>query len=361
MSSAHAPIRVLLVDDSAVVRGAIGQIIDAEPDLTVVTTAPNGRVALDALRRVPVDVVVLDVEMPEMDGLATLPRIVAGYPDTRVLMASSLTRAGADTTLQALALGASDFVTKPAARVGTQGLQDVARDLTSKVRALGRAARGIRREPPAAAVAAPVRAAVLQAPSREHEVRLVAIAASTGGPNALSTVLSGLPADFPVPIVVTQHMPPMFTAMLAQRLARDTGRPCVEAADGQRIVAGTTYVAPGEHHLVLRTHEGEAICTLTQTPPENFCRPAADPMFRSVAAVYGASCLGVVLTGMGEDGMRGARDLRAAGASVIAQDEESSVVWGMPGAVVHDGSASRVLPLDDIARAILSQCGASVP
>ena len=367
MKSADA-IRVLIVDDSVVIRGALGGIVDAEPDLHVVTTAPNGRVALDALRHSPVDVVLLDIEMPEMDGLAALPAILAQYPDTRVIMASSLTQRGAEITMRAIALGASDYISKPSARSGVQSLASIKQEITSKVRAIGRAARGQRRTAalPSAltglesAPPAPVRIELLASRTSDAAVKILAIAASTGGPNALAAVLSALPKDFALPILITQHMPEVFTQLLAQRLERDAGRPCSEGKDGEPIVAGHAYVAPGGSHMLVQTNEGRPYIRLTKTEPENYCRPSADPMLRSIAAVYGASTLAVVLTGMGEDGMRGCKEVQQRGGRIVAQDQATSVVWGMPGAVVNAGLASEVVPLDQVAPSILSHCGVLV-
>lgn len=374
MIATPAPLRVLIVDDSAVIRGALGRIIDAEPDLTVATTAPNGRVALDALKHTAVDVVLLDVEMPEMDGITALPRILAGFPNTRVIMASSLTQGGAEVTLQALALGAADYITKPAARSGSAALAAMQADIVAKVRAIGRGVRGrsaAARSPVTTGMSAAKAdvvptltgtppAALLAARGGAASPRVVAIASSTGGPNALAEVLGALPRDFPLPILITQHMPAVFTGLLAQRLQRDTQRPCVEASDGTPVLPGHTYVAPGGFHMVVRTEEAKPYLQLTLTEPENFCRPSADPMFRSVASVYGASALAVVLTGMGDDGMRGARAITERGGRVLVQDEATSVVWGMPGAVANAGLASAILPLPQIAEAIQVSCGAFV-
>ncbi len=351
------PIRVLVVDDSAVVRGAIGRILESVPDIKVVTTAPNGQLALDALKHCEVDVVLLDVEMPVMDGITTLPRILAAHPSVRVIMASSLTQQGAAITMQALSLGATDYISKPSARVGAAGLAGVADEIVTKVRAIGLARRA-RPAIPAKPVQRPpigTSASILgMSPMGESAPRVLAIAASTGGPNALAEVLSGLPRDYRLPTFITQHMPPVFTALLAQRLQRDTGRECVEARNGDVVKAGVTYIAPGDFHLIVQTHEGHPILRLQQTPPENHCRPAADPMFRSIAAVYGASTLAVVLTGMGEDGRRGCEAVRERGGRIIAQDEATSVVWGMPGAVVQAGLARWILPLSEIASRISS-------
>lgn len=351
-------IRVLLVDDSAVVRAALRQIIDASPDLRVATTAPNGRLALVALRQVPVDVVLLDIEMPEMDGLTTLPKILALHPGVRVIMASSLTQAGAGVTMQALALGAVDYFTKPSARAGARALAELSEEIVTKIRAIGGAAQRSKTGLPRIAPI-PIPAfvpSVLGGIASDSAPQIVAIASSTGGPNALLEVLSRLPEDFPLPILITQHMPPLFTALLAQRISRDARRDCVEAVSGQPVVGGRVYVAPGGSHMLVRTREGLPYIELGSGPPENHCRPAADPMLRSIAAVYGAASLVVVLTGMGEDGRRGCEVIRQRGGRVIAQDEASSVVWGMPGAVVSAGLANQVSPLVEISSKISSFC-----
>lgn len=360
MNSGKDPIRVMVVDDSTVIRGLLGRIIDAQEDMRVAASAPNGRSALDLLRHREVDVVLLDVEMPEMDGLSALPHMLALRPELRVIMASSLTQKGAEVTLRALSLGAADYVPKPSAMQAARGMEAISAELVAKVRALGRAARGALPAPPPPPVAGRT-AAPLLAPAEDGEpFRILAVAASTGGPNALSTVLGGLPADFPLPILVVQHMPPLFTAALAERLRRETGRPCVEARSGERLLPGHTYVAPGDFHTTVMTAEREPVLRLDAGLPENYCRPSADPMFRSVAAVYGSSALALVLTGMGEDGCRGCREVVARGGRVVAQDRESSVVWGMPGAVVHAGLAAAVLPLEKIAGHLHHLSGAAV-
>jgi two-component system chemotaxis response regulator CheB len=353
-------VRVMVVDDSTVIRGLLGRIVDAQPDMRVVCSAPNGRSALDLLRHREVDVVLLDVEMPEMDGLEALPRILELRPGVRVVMASSLTRQGAQVTLRALALGAADYVAKPSATQAVRGMEAISAGLVARVRALGRAAQRARtaapadRPRPAVPFAAP--------PAQPGEPpRILAVASSTGGPNALAAVLGGLPADFPLPVLIVQHMPPVFTAALADRLRRETGRPCAEARHGERLLPGHVYVAPGDFHTtVAAAGGGEAVLRLDDGPPENHCRPSADPMLRSVAAVYGPAALALVLTGMGEDGLRGCRDVAARGGRVVAQDEATSVVWGMPGAVAGAGIASAVLPLGRIAGHLRHLCGAPV-
>ena len=350
MSSGSRPVRVMIVDDSVVVRGVFGRIVDAEQDMTVATTAANGQAALDALRQVDVDVVLLDVEMPEMDGIAALPKMLALRPAIRVIMASSLTMQGAAVTLTALGLGAADFVHKPTAKGGTGSIDAVGRDLVAKIRALGRRTPvgTLASDAPFAPAPIPPLPRGLT-PSSEIVPRVVGIASSTGGPNALAEVLAGLPGDFPLPILITQHMPPVFTTLLAERLTRDGGRACIEAKDGDAVMPGRVYLAPGDWHMTVRTMERKPHIRLVQSAPENHCRPAADPMFRSLAAVFGAAALGVVLTGMGEDGRRGCEVIAECGGRVLVQDEASSVVWGMPGAVAHAGLASAVVPLRDMA------------
>lgn len=366
-------IRVLIVDDSAVARGALGRIIDAEHDMRVTTTATNGRDALDALRQQPVDVVLLDIEMPVMDGLAVLPLIVERHPSVRVLMTSSRTIAGGTVAMRALALGATDCVYKPSSR-GVGGVDAAAAEITSKVRAAagmtaGVAASGSRPSTPSASGTAPI------VPVKSHPTgpagpagpvgpsdfgpRVLALAASTGGPNALSTIICSLGGDFPLPVLVTQHMPPIFTTMFAQRLARQGALPCEEAVDGMNLLPGHVYIAPGDHHLTVSMLGAvrTPVTSITRDPPEHHCRPAADPMFRSLARAYGTGVLAVVLTGMGEDGRQGCDAVVRAGGRVIVQDQATSVVWGMPGSVVNSGVPCTVLPLHSIAAHVASLCG----
>lgn len=357
-------IRVMTVDDSAVIRGLWARVLDQQPDMRVVATAWNGRVALDVLERREVDVVLLDVEMPELDGIQALPRILEAHPGVRVIMASSLTKKGADITVRALSLGAVDYVTKPAAKSMGNSLAEVSRDLLAKIRALfPERAAGNRGAPPpptpvpSAGTAPAIGETSTQRPQvgRMGTPRVIGITSSTGGPNALTEVLSGLPDDFPLPILIVQHMPALFTTMLAERLQRAAGRRCVEAEHGMRVEANTTYVAPGERHMEVRTQGGEPVLILTDGEPENFCKPSADPLFRSMAKVYGPDMLGVVLTGMGQDGLEGAKKLAEAGASIVVQDAATSVVWGMPGAVARAGLAGEILPLHRIAPFIDAQ------
>jgi two-component system chemotaxis response regulator CheB len=352
-SSGIQPIRVLIVDDSAVVRGVLGRIVDEQDDMRVATTAMNGRDALDALRLQEIDVVLLDIEMPVMDGLTALPLIVQRHPRVRVLITSSLTRESANVTMRALALGAVDYVYKPSTRGGgTFGVEAAATEVVAKIRAVaGSGAAG--------AAPTPVSGTRhVQPPSGDFEPQVLALAASTGGPNALAIVVSGLPRDFPLPVLVTQHMPPIFTTMFAQRLARESSLPCDEAHDGEALQPGRIYVAPGDHHL---TVIGGGLVRspalrITSDPPEHHCRPAADPMFRTAAQAFPNGVLAVVLTGMGDDGRRGCQAVAASGGRVIVQDETTSVVWGMPGSVVASGIPCSILPLRSISTHVASLC-----
>lgn len=342
------------MDDSAVVRGILGRIVDSAPDMRVVTTACNGRDAIDALRLHPADVVLLDIEMPVMDGLTALPHLLAQCPGVRVLVASSITRQGATIAMRALSLGAVDCVHKPSTRVGlVAGLEEVGAEIVQKIRAIAH------RDPAElrGLAAAHQHPAPTPGPA-EFEPQVLALAASTGGPNALSAVISALPGDFPLPVLVTQHMPAIFTTMFAQRLAREGRLPCSEAVEGEPLRAGRVYVAPGDHHLTVRLAGVTRVpmVQITRDPPEHHCRPAADPMFRSAAKAFGAGVLAVVLTGMGEDGRRGCEAVVKAGGRVIVQDEATSVVWGMPGSIVAAGVPCTVLPLGAIATHVNSLC-----
>ncbi len=344
------PIRILIVDDSVVIRRVLADILDADPDIEVAGTASNGRIALERIAALQPDLVTMDIEMPEMDGLTAVRELRRTDRRTPVIMFSTLTERGASATLDALAGGANDYVTKPVSSGSPiAAMERVREDLLPRIKAL------VGRSEPAPTRASTAPTAGPNPPLRRRSnastpVQVIAIGCSTGGPNALETLLTSLPDDLPVPIVVVQHMPPLFTRLLAERLDTKTGLRIREAEPGMRLGAGDVMIAPGDHHMVLhQSLSGTVEVVLDQSPPEHSCRPAVDVLFRSVAAVYGSRALGVVLTGMGQDGMLGARELVAAGADVIAQDEATSVVWGMPGAVVRDGLASAVLPLEQIA------------
>ncbi|MFA7262465.1 MAG: chemotaxis response regulator protein-glutamate methylesterase [Caulobacter sp.] len=330
--------RVLIVDDSAVVRGLIARQVEAEDDLTVVATASNGELALRELSRHAVDLVVLDIEMPVMDGLTALQRIAAEYPQVRVIMVSTLTRRNAEISLKALQLGAADYVAKPEG--GIAGAEAFRIDLLARLRALAP-----RRRVMATQALAPPPPA-----SRPGQTvpEVLAIGASTGGPPALLKLFEALKGAVRQPILLTQHMPATFTALLAEQLSRAGDRPCAEGRDGEIVQPGRCYVAPGGWHMTVNRENGSAVVRLNQDPPENFCRPAVDPLLRSAAQVYGRGVVATILTGMGADGAKGCEAVARAGGRFVVQDEASSVVWGMPGAAAATGLAQGVLPLAEI-------------
>ncbi len=347
-------IRVLIVDDSAVVRGLLAKALETDPQIKLAGTAMHGQSALATLKSTPVDVVVLDVEMPVMDGLTALTHIQRDYPAVQVIMASSLTYNGAETTVKALELGAAGCIAKPTSTSMSESIAKVSAELVPLVKAL--AVKQKKAIP--AAVQQRMTSSFAPAPRRTSHFppKLLVIGTSTGGPQALRTVLTGLPPDFPLPILLVQHMPPTFTPMLARHLAQDTGRPCGEAIHGEPIEPGRTYVAPGDYHMEVVKRGDRMGLDLHQGPPEHYCRPSVNPLFRTAADWYGPGVLAVMLTGMGEDGLEGTQTVVARGGMVIAQDEASSVVWGMPGAVVRAGLAHEVMPLPAIAAAILRRC-----
>ena len=340
-----APVKVLIVDDSAIVRGLIARQLEADPGIKVVGSAPHGEAALTELTRRDADVVLLDIEMPVMDGLTALPLMLAAHPALKVVMVSSLTRRNAEISLRALQLGAADYIAKPEGGLGSA--EEFTRDLIAKIKALG-APRAVRPAPamPAVSVPAPVVTAPRTGPKLAPTV--LAIGASTGGPPALLKVFTALKGAVTQPIFLTQHMPATFTALLAEQLSRAGDRPCREGVEGELVEAGRCYIAPGGWHMtVVRERAGPTI-RLNQDAPESFCRPAVDPMFRSLAKVYGPGVLAVILTGMGGDGAKGCVALADAGGRFVVQDEATSVVWGMPGAAAETGRAEKVLPLDEV-------------
>lgn len=353
--------RVLVVDDEVIFRHIVTRVLAEDPEMEVVGTAGDGEIALRRLAQHEVDVVTLDVDMPVMDGLAALQAIRATYPGLPVVMMSAFDKPGAR-EMQALELGADDCVAKaPASGSTVNAIEWLRQRLLPRLKQV-RGKRAAASAPPTANVR-PVRAIgsapmpVATLPSRVERVDVVAIGASTGGPQALAAVLAALPEGFPVPIVMVQHMPPDFTRLLAERLTKTTRLLVREAIPGALLAPGEAWIAPGDHHMVvLRTSQG-VVVRINTLPPENSCRPAVDPLFRSVGEVFGAHALGVVLTGMGCDGMRGAEEMRRVGAQVIVQDESTSVVWGMPGAVVQAGLANKVLPLASIAAEIVGRVG----
>ncbi|MDX6215545.1 MAG: two-component system, chemotaxis family, protein-glutamate methylesterase/glutaminase [Frankiales bacterium] len=355
-------IKVLVVDDSVVARRLVTTALSADPEIEVVGTASSGRLALDKIGQLNPDLVTLDIEMPDMDGLETLKELRRRHAKLPVVMFSSLTERGAAITLDALTFGANDYVCKPA-KVSSpdEAMANVRDQLIPKIKALtiGRSGPAAIGRPVASAAALPVAARPRVAmPSIGAEptgaVDIIAIGASTGGPDALASILAKLPADFPVPVVIVQHMPPLFTRLFAQRLNTASAVTVREARNGDILEPGTVLIAPGDFHLSLK-RDGLIVRAVThQEGPENWVRPAVDVLFRSVAEVYAERALGVVLTGMGQDGIRGVERMVEAGAQIVVQDEASSVVWGMPGVVANAGLAHRVLPLPEVAPHVIA-------
>lgn len=353
-SEERSPIRVMVVDDSAVIRGLTIRILSEHPDIEVVASVGNGKQALNRMQNEKIDVVLLDIEMPIMDGLTALPLMLKANPDVKVIMASSLTQPNARVSLAALRAGAADYVPKPSTTVKLSA-DSFKVELVQKIRALGR--KNVPSSPVKAGVAnakgasprkAENGAISLRSPSVERP-RALAVGSSTGGPNALFSFLSGLDPKIGVPIFVTQHMPPTFTKILAEHLTESTHWTCHEAKQNQIVKPGEIYLAPGDFHMTI-ARAGQGIEILLESgPKENFCRPAVDPMLRSIIEVYGRAVITTILTGMGGDGLSGCEKLVAAGGTVVAQDEATSVVWGMPGAVAREGLCSAVLPLEQLA------------
>jgi two-component system chemotaxis response regulator CheB len=372
------PYRVMVVDDSAVIRGLLTRSLEGDPEVKVVASVANGQMAINTLQRQMIDVIVLDIEMPVLDGLSALPHLLAIDPNVKIVMASTLTAKNADISLRALKAGAADYIPKPSSTRELTSAADFKRELTEKVKALGMAARradprkagpaptpgtpgGVPRPvgptpsvaPTTSYTLAPIvrpkpePAPISLRPMPDFRPDVLAIGSSTGGPQALFEVLSHL-KDLKQPILITQHMPATFTTILAEHITRQCGIPCAEAKEGEPIVGGRAYVAPGDFHMLVVQKNGVNCLTLTKDPPENFCRPAVDPMLRSIIRSYGKRVLVTILTGMGHDGQRGSENVVQAGGAVIGQDEASSVVWGMPGAVATAGLCSSVLPLKEI-------------
>jgi len=346
-------IRVLVVDDSVVVRKVLTESLSRVASVDVVGSAANGSIALQKIPQVNPDIVILDVEMPQMDGIETVKRIRAGWPRLPVIMCSSLTERGADITLRALANGASDYVAKPSRLNDNQidALGVFKAELLAKVKALGRTY-----SLPPPPVVRPAPAAHADQPLRHivrGQVSALAIGCSTGGPNALATLFDGFPRDLPVPIFIVQHMPPLFTKMLADRLAASSGINVCEAKHGDLVDPGCAYLAPGDFHMTAVREGVRVRIALNQDTPENSCRPAVDVLFRSVAKLYGAGVLATVMTGMGQDGTRGARDIVDVGGAVVVQDAASCVVPSMPGAVRSAGLADGVFPLERLAQELV--------
>lgn len=363
-------VRVMVVDDSAVIRGFLTRFIEEDPKLKVVASAPNGQMALNTLDRMQIDVVVLDIEMPIMDGLTALPLLLQKDPNMLVMMASTLTKENAAITMRCFKAGAAECLAKPTSSelAGSTLFKDT---LVMKIKELGAAARKRRAAHPAASPAIaqgsaavrpmiPAASVAASAPKkftlRQEIIKpipdVVAIGSSTGGPQALLQFFGDLKKPLRQPIFVTQHMPPTFTTILAENITKQTGLDCKEAAEGDKVEGGRIYIAPGNYHMTIKQMAAGRFISLNQDAPENFCRPAVDPMLRSLISVYGKKILTVILTGMGSDGMRGSQLSIDAGGIVIAQDEATSVVWGMPGAVAMAGICTHVLPLGLMAKTV---------
>jgi two-component system chemotaxis response regulator CheB len=358
----------MVVDDSAVIRGLISRWIEAEPDLTVAASIRTGLDAVNQLVRVDPDVVVLDIEMPDMDGISALPLLLEKKRNLIIIMASTLTRRNAEISFRALSLGASDYIPKPESTREMSAADIFKRDLIEKIRHLGARLRRpvVVASPSLSPAAQPVRAPLprtsagtmppvvqpklMMRPFSAVAPRVLLIGSSTGGPQALMNLVAGIgPVIDQYPVLITQHMPPTFTTILAEHLTRASGRPAHEAIDGEPVKAGTIYLAPGGRHMRVARSGAGPVIALDDGPQINFCKPAVDPLFASAAEVWQAGILAVVLTGMGSDGAQGGKAIVAAGGNVIAQDEATSVVWGMPGAVANAGVCAAVLPLDQIA------------
>lgn len=345
------PVRVLIVDDSVVVRKLLCEALASSPELNVAGTASSGAIALAKIPQLNPDVITLDIEMPGLNGIQTLVEIRKLYPKLPVIMFSTLTERGATITLEALSLGASEYATKPSNSDSLANtMEQVRQELVAKIICLA-----CRNGPavPVPHISSPKRRASGQ------RVDILAIGASTGGPNALGEVIPHLPEDFPVPVVVVQHMPPLFTRLLAERLNSCSPLQVNEGEAGMPLEPGQVWIAPGNYHMTVTRKGTGAVLSLNQEPPENSCRPAVDVLFRSVAQAYGPNVLAVVMTGMGSDGARGAMHIREAGGGIVVQDEASSIVWGMPGAVVSAGAADKICPLSEMSQEIVRRVTSS--
>lgn len=338
---------MMVVDDSSVVRGFLTRFLEEDPAIRVIIAAPDGRQALKEMMLTPPDVAILDIDMPVMDGLTALPLMLERQPGLPVIIASTRTRENAALALTCLRMGAAEVMAKPTAQ--EMAAQDIALPgegfraaLLAKVKSLGNIGAAT------AHLDQAIDEKTASAPAYTGRVEAVAICSSTGGPQALLTLFAGLSGPLPVPVFITQHMPATFTTVLAENIAAVSGLACHEAVEGEGVRSGRIYIAPGDYHLLVRVVAGSKTITLGRQPPENFCRPAADTMLRSLAAAYGPRVLTLVLTGMGADGLAGCRALHALGAPVVAQDKQSSIVWGMPGAVAGAGLCTDVLPLAEM-------------
>jgi two-component system, chemotaxis family, protein-glutamate methylesterase/glutaminase len=367
-STRQEPLRVMVVDDSVVIRGLISRWVGSEPDMMVAASLRTGLEAVNQLDRIKPDVAVLDIEMPELDGISALPQLLAKKRDLIIIMASTLTRRNAEISFKALSLGAADYIPKPETTREASAADIFHHDLIQKIRSLGAKLRRSGHVSPAHAPAQSPAHDKSREPSLRHASapaahpplvrrafsnqtpRVLLIGSSTGGPQALMSLVTELgPVIDRFPVLITQHMPPTFTTILAEHLARSSRRPAHEAVDGEIVKAGRIYLAPGGRHMRVARHGADVVIVLDNGPPVNFCKPAVDPLFTSAIDIWQGATLALLLTGMGSDGMRGGKEIVAAGGSVIAQDEATSVVWGMPGSAANAGICAAILPLNQIA------------
>lgn len=353
------PYRVMLVDDSSVIRGLLSRWLSADPAIEIVASVGNGQVAVNNMARTNPEIVVLDIEMPVMDGLTALPLILKANPDVQVLMSSTLTQKNAEVSLKAMSLGASDYIPKPTTNREVISSQSFQSEIIEKIKSLAIAKRKLLGHSPYKETTASMPAIEQDVKGTTNKIldlrkasltppRIIGVGSSTGGPQALLKFINSLKDDLTVPVVITQHMPAAFTKILAGHLSKASGLECIEAMDNTPLENGKVYIAPGDHHMIVVEKNEKKYLRLNQDPPENFCRPAVDPMFRSLSNLYGPAVLGVILTGMGQDGLKGSKVVVENGGTIIAQNQETSVVWGMPGAVSEAGICNAILPLDEM-------------
>ncbi len=367
----NAPVKVMLCDDSAAARAVMARMLATDPGIEVIAKATDGSDAVAQVTAMKVpdrpQVILLDLEMPRMDGMTALPHLLRVAPETSIIVASALSQRGAKATMEALRAGAVDYVPKPSAAAGGMNGGQFQAELVAKVKGWARmrrrgatapmpAMRPAMQAPPARPLAAAIGTAAAAAAGL-LKPRIIAIGSSTGGPQALAALVAKLNRPIGVPVVAVQHMPAGFTTLLADHLNRIGTLPCSEAKDGEALLPGRFYLAPGDRHLLVKEAGQGFVAQLSDGPPENFCRPAVDPMLRSLVAACQGKVLAAILTGMGSDGLAGSRALVAAGGQVLAQDEASSVVWGMPGAVAKAGIAAAVTTIEDIAERIVAAGG----
>ncbi len=343
-------IRVLIVDDSSVIRRTLKTVLLSDPDFNLVGAGCDGKEGVELALKLKPDLVILDVDMPKMNGLEVLAELKKKNPELPIIMFSSLVQKGSLITLDAISLGADDYFCKPSTGSAEETIELLKKDLLPRLKAVfkkNQSTSGVFNLPQAAKK-------VLKENIKSVTPKILAIGVSAGGPEALKILLTALP-PLPVPAIITQHMPAGFTKSLADHLNTQTKHPVTEAIDGDTLVAGKFLLAPGDYHMVLEPCLAGNKVRLNQNPPENYCRPAVDPMLRSVAKIYGASALTVILTGMGQDGLEGCKVIHKAGGKILVQDQATSVVWGMPGSVYKEGLAEEALSIHDLALAIMTR------